>query len=98
MTLVFVWVICGILESVLMFTGNPYWFVLSAGGDSIATVYGGMDQLMGGFGGAGNFGGGGNVLNMFKTPTLGMVAWGMAIYFVGGFIGSIFLAKRRQLS
>jgi len=35
---------------------------------------------------------------MFKSPTLGMAAWGMTIYFVGGFIASIFLAKRRQLS
>jgi ABC-2 type transport system permease protein len=95
MTLVFVWVICGILESVLMFTGNPYWFVLSAGGDSIATVYGGLDKFTSGFGG---MGGGQQFMNAFKTPTLGMVAWGMAIYFVGGFFGSIFLAKRRQLS
>jgi ABC-2 type transport system permease protein len=93
MTLVFIWVICGILESVLALTGNPYWYVLSAGGDSIALVYGSMQQMMGGFGG---LGGGG--LSMFQTPTLGMAAWGMAIYFVGGFLGSIFLARRRQLS
>jgi len=96
MTLVFVWVICGILESVLALTGNPYWYVLSAGGDSIALVYGGMEQMMSGFGGG--FGGGSDMLNMFKSPTLGMAAWGMTIYFVGGFIASIFLAKRRQLS
>jgi ABC-2 type transport system permease protein len=96
MTLVFIWVICGILESVLMFTGNPYWFILSAGGDSIATVYGGLDQLMGGFGGFGGMGG--DMFDRFKTPTLGMASWGMAIYFVGGFIASIFLVRRRQLA
>ena len=95
MTLVFVWVICGILESVLALTGNPYWYILTAGGDSIALVYGGMEQTMGGFGG---LGGGGNLMDAFKTPTLGMAAWGMAIYFVGGFVASIFLAGRRQLS
>jgi ABC-2 type transport system permease protein len=99
MSLVFVWVVCGILESVLMFTGNPYWFILSAGGDSSATVYGNMDTLMSGFGGLGSMGGGGeDMLNMLKTPSLGMVAWGMTIYFVGGFLGSIFFARRRQLS
>jgi ABC-2 type transport system permease protein len=98
MTLVFVWVICGILESVLAFTGNPYWFVLSAGGDAIAMAYGDMAKLMGSFGG-GNFGGnGGDIMNLFTPPTLGMVAWGMTIYFVGGFLGSVFLARRRQLA
>lgn len=100
MTLVFVWVICGILESVLMFTNNPYWFILSAGGDSITSSIGTMEEMMSGFGGFGGFGGGGrdDFLNMFKTPTLGMVAWGMTIYFVGGFVGSILLARRRQLA
>jgi ABC-2 type transport system permease protein len=97
-TLVFVWVICGILESVLAFTGNPYWFVLSAGGDSIASVYGNMQELMSGFGGMGAFGGGEGMLDRFKAPSLGMVSWGMAIYFVGGLLGSILLARRRQLS
>jgi ABC-2 type transport system permease protein len=98
MTLVFIWVICGILQSVLLFTGNPYWYVLSAGGDSIANVYGNMNDFMAGFGGFGGLGGGGAVLDRFKPPTLAMASWGMAIYFVGGFVGSIFLARRRQLA
>jgi len=98
MTLVFVWVICGILESVLAFTGNPYWFVLSAGGDAIATAYGSLEQFLAGLGGLGSLGGADQMATMFKMPTLGMVSWGMAIYFVGGFVASIFLAKRRQLA
>lgn len=95
MTLLFVLVICSILESVLAFTGNPYWFVLSAGGDSITSVYGGMDMLLSGFGmNSADFG---NMMN-FQLVTPAMAAWGMTIYAVGGFIGSIFLARRRQLS
>ncbi len=95
MTLLFVWVVCGILESVLAFTGNPYWFVLSAGGDAIASVYGGLETFISGFGGS--TGGFGNMPS-FEIVTPAMASWGMTIYFVGGFVGSIFLAKRRQLS
>lgn len=95
MTLLFLWVISGILESVLAFTGNPYWFTLTAGGNSIATVYGSLQDFIGGFGGLGNAGG---RTAGFTPPTVGMAAWGLAIYFVGGFVASIFLARRRQLS
>lgn len=97
MTLVFVWVVCGILESVLAFTGNPYWYVLSAGGDSIALVYGGMDVFLGGFGGLGG-GDMGGLFDLFETPSIGMTVWGMTIYFVGGFVASILIGRRRQLS
>jgi ABC-2 type transport system permease protein len=94
-TLLFVLVICAILESVLAYTNNPYWFVLSSGGDSIATVYGGMDMFLSGFGmDSAQFG---NMMN-FEVVTPGMAAWGMTIYFIGGFLSSIFLARRRQLS
>lgn len=95
MTLLFIWVICGILESVLAYTGNPYWFVLSAGGDSIAAVYGGMDTLLAGLGM--NSADLGSMMN-FQLVTPGMASWGMTIYFFGGFLGSIFLARRRQLA
>jgi ABC-2 type transport system permease protein len=98
MTLVFIWVICGILQSVLLFTGNPYWFILPAGGDSITNALGSMQDMMSGFGGLGGFGGTNGMLDRFKPPTLGMVSWGMAIYFVGGFVASIILARRRQLA
>jgi ABC-2 type transport system permease protein len=94
-TLLFVLVICSILESVLAFTGNPYWYVLSSGGDSIASVYGGMDMFLSGLGM--NQADLGRMAN-FQVVTPAMAAWGMTIYVVGGFIGSIFLARRRQLA
>jgi len=97
-TLLFVWMFCGILESVLLFTGNPYWWVLSAGGDSIAMAYGGMETFMGGFSGMGGMGAFMDMFGDLEIPTLGMSAWGMAIYFVGGFAASIFISRRRQLA
>jgi ABC-2 type transport system permease protein len=95
MTLLFVWVVCGILESVLAFTGNPYWYVLSAGGDSIALVYGSLESFMTGFGGMGNLG---SILENFEPLTTGMAAWGMSIYFVAGFVASILISRKRQLA
>jgi ABC-2 type transport system permease protein len=94
MTLVFVWVISGILESVLAFTGNPYWFIISAGGDSIAMAYGGMDMFMSGLG----MGGFEAMMESFKPMDLGMVAWGMTIYLVVCFVASILIGNRRQLA
>ena len=95
MTLLFVWVICGILESVLAYTGNPYWFVLSSGGDAIANVYGGMDMYLSSLGM--NSSQLGSMMN-FQLVTPAMASWGMTIYFVGGLVSSIFLARRRQLA
>ncbi|HDP80497.1 MAG TPA: ABC transporter permease [Spirochaetes bacterium] len=93
-TLVFIWVISGIVQSVLAFTGNPYWYLISAQGDSISMVYGGLDAFMGGFGGGEGFG------NMFdyEIPTIAESAWGMVIYLVLGFGLSIWIAGRRQLA
>jgi len=96
MTLVFVWVISGIVQSVLGFTGNPYWFLISAGGDSIAMVYGGMEMFMEGFGGM--TGGMGAMLEGYKVPTVGETCWGMVIYLVGGLALSMLISRRRQLS
>ena len=59
-------------------------------------AYGSLESMMSSFGGFGGMGGAG-AFN-FSVPTLGMVAWGMTIYFIGGFVGSIYLARRRQLS
>jgi len=98
MSLVFVWVICDILESVLAFTSNPYWFVLKAGADSIAMSYGSMSSFIAGLGGVSNSGHGADMLSILKTPSLGMAAFGLTIYFVGGLVGSIYLSRRRQLS
>jgi ABC-2 type transport system permease protein len=95
MTLLFIWVVSNILESVLLFTSNPYWFTLTAGGNSIAMVYGNLQSFIAGFGGMGNAGSQGLG---FHTPTLGMDALGLTIYFVGGLIASILLARRRQLA
>jgi ABC-2 type transport system permease protein len=93
-TLLFVWMFCGILESVLAFTNNPYWFVLSAGGDSIALPYGSMKDMMAGLGITSS----GGMMPEFKAISLGMAAWGMTIYFIGGFIASIWISRKRQLS
>ncbi|OGO31326.1 MAG: hypothetical protein A2Z29_05380 [Chloroflexi bacterium RBG_16_56_11] len=96
MTLVFIWVISGILESVLAFTGNPYWFVISAGGDSIALVYGNMQTFMAGLGlGDGRFE---DVFSGYEPLTVGMAAWGMIIYLVVGFAVSLWISRRRQLA
>jgi len=87
-------VISGIIESVLGFTGNPYWFLISAGGDSIALVYGDMELLMAGLGFGGVEGGMAN----FQPLNIGLAAWGMVIYLVVGFLLSIWITKRRQLA
>ncbi len=96
MTLLFVWVICGIVESILAYTGNPYWFILSAGGDSIALPYGTMQQFMAGLGmNAEHMQ---DVIGKFQPLTIGMASWGMLIYFVGGLLGSLWISRRRQLA
>lgn len=95
MSLLFVWVVSGILESVLSFTNNPTWFLLTAGSRSIGTVYGGLQAFLSGLGvSSADLGNAGN----FQIATPGMATWGMTIYFVGGFVASVFLARRRQLA
>lgn len=92
-TLIFIMVISGIIESILAFTGNPYWYVISAGGDSIAAVYGGMELFMGGL-----FPGSGELPFEIEMMDIGLTAIGMAIYMVVGFILSILISRRRQLA
>jgi ABC-2 type transport system permease protein len=94
MTLLFVWMLSGILESILAFTSNPYWFLISAGGDSITMVFGGMDMFMSGLG----LGDLGPMMENFKPLTIGMAAAGMTIYLVVGFVASILISRRRQLA
>ena len=98
-TLLFIWVFSGILESVLGFTGNPYWYLISAQGDSIAMSYGGLELFLEGFGG-GEFGGGhfGAMLERFEPLSIGMAAWGMVIYLVVCFVLSVWISGRRQLA
>ncbi|OGN96946.1 MAG: hypothetical protein A2Y89_07765 [Chloroflexi bacterium RBG_13_51_18] len=95
MTLLFVWVISGIVESILAFTGNPYWFLISAGGDSIALPYGSLEQFMSGFGMGGHLA---DVMGNFEPLSIGMAVWGMLIYLVVGFVASIWISNRRQLA
>jgi len=96
MTLLFIFVICGILESVLMATGKPYWYVLSAGGDTITMVFGDMTQIMSGLGiSSGQFG---NMMEIYKPLSIGMAVWGMLIYLVVGLVMSIWISRRRQLA
>jgi ABC-2 type transport system permease protein len=94
-TLVFIMVIVSIIDGVLQMTGQPHWFMLSNNGDSIATVYGGYDAFMEGFGGAGGMGGG---MFEFETPSTGLSVLSMSLYLVVCFVASLFFSNRRQLS
>ena len=91
-TLVFIMVISGIIDGILMMTGQPHWFMLSTNGDTISTVYGGYELFMGGMGG------GGMAPFEMETPSIGLCALSMAIYLVVGFLLSIWITKRRQLA
>jgi len=95
-TLVFIWVISGIVQSVLAATGNPYWFLISAQGDSVYLVYGGIRALTQGLSGSGQLGNG-NAPN-FGELNIGLAVLGMVIYLVVGFTASVGIAGRRQLS
>ena len=95
MTLLFIMVISGIIESVLLFADKPYWFLLSAGGDSIALVYSDIELLMEGFMPQGGMG---MLPFEFETPDIGLTALGMVIYLVVGFVLSVWISKRRQLT
>ncbi len=93
MTLLFIMVISGIIESVLLMAGKPYWFLLSTGGDSVAAVYGGYELLLEGI-----VPHNGMLPFEIKTPDIGLTALSMAIYLVVGFVLSIWISGRRQLA
>jgi len=92
-TLVFIMVISGIIDSILMMTGQPHWFMLSTNGDTISTVYGGYEVFMGGLGG-----GGGMMPFELETPDIGLSVISMVGYLAVGFLLSIWISKRRQLA
>ncbi len=92
-TLVFIMVISAIIDSVLAMTGQPHWFMLSTNGDAIATVYGGYEAFMEGFGG-----GGGMMPFEMETPSVGLSVLSMVLYLGVGFVLSLFISKRRQLA
>jgi len=91
-TLVFIMVISGVIDGVLMMAGQPHWFLLSTAGDSIATVYGGYELFMEGVMP------GGMLPFEIETPDIGLTALSMAIYLVVGFVLSIWITKKRQLA
>ncbi len=97
MTLLFIFVICQILEGVLSVTGNTYWYVLSAGGDSITTVLvEDFTKFLASFGiDPTRFG---PMLENYKPLNIGMASLGMVIYLVVGFVASILISRRRQLA
>ncbi|HJX69529.1 MAG TPA: ABC transporter permease [Dehalococcoidia bacterium] len=90
-TLVFIMIISGVIETVLMIAGQPIWFLLSAAGDTIVTVYVGWDTLWGGM-----FQG--MPAGMLEAPDINLCIFAMAIYLVVGFLASIWITKRRQLA
>jgi len=94
-TLVFIMVISGILESVLMMAGEPYWWTLSAGGDSITAAFGGFELLMEGLMPSGGMG---MMPFDFEPLDTDKAAISLAGYLVIGFIASLLISRRRQLA
>jgi ABC-2 type transport system permease protein len=96
MTLLFIFVICGILDSILMATGKPYWFILSAAGDSVTAVVTDMSHMISNLGiDTSQFG---PMMENLKPMNISLAMAGMAIYLVPCFIASIWISRRRQLS
>ena len=93
MTLLLVMVLFGIIESILMFTDNPSWFLLSTGGDSIAAVYGEYSVILGEFMPEGR-----ELPFEMETMNIGLAAMAMVVYMVVGLVTSIFISNRRQLA
>ena len=91
--LVFIMVISGVIDGVLTMADKPSWFLLSKAGDSIATVYGGYELFLGG-----NAPRGGMMPFAIETPDIGLCVLSMVIYLVVGFLLSIWISKRRQLT
>jgi len=92
-TLVFIMVISGVIDGVLMMADKPHWFLLSTNGDTVATVYGGYELFLGG----------GTLPHdmlpgVLKPPDIGLNILSMVIYMVVGFTLSVWISKRRQLA
>jgi ABC-2 type transport system permease protein len=96
MSLLFLFVVCGILESVLMATSKPYWYILSAGGDSITMVFGNIEEIISSLGI--NSSQLGPMMQNYQPLSIGLAAWGMVIYLAVGFSLSLWISKRRQLA
>jgi ABC-2 type transport system permease protein len=94
-TLAFIMIISPIIDTVLMITDTPHWFLLSTAGDSIATVYGGYDLFLQGFIPAEHVD---QLPFEMENPDIGLTTLAMVIYLVVGFTLSIFISRRRQLA
>jgi hypothetical protein len=88
-------VISPIVDTVLLMTDTPHWFLLSTAGDSIATVYGGYELFIGGFIPLDQIDN--NLPFELENPDVGLTALAMVIYLVVGFGFSILISRRRQL-
>jgi len=93
MTLLFIMVISGVIDGVLMMAGKPHWFLISTAGDSMTYVYGGIELLLEGL-----VPHGGMFPFEIETPDIGLCALAMVIYLVVGLVLSIWITKRRQLA
>lgn len=94
-TLLFIMVISGVIDGVLIMTGQPRWFLLSTNGDTIATVYGGYELFLEGVMPPGSMG---MLPFELETPDIGLSVLSMVIYLVVGFVLSIWITNRRQLA
>jgi len=92
-TLVFIMVISGVIDGVLMMAGKPHWFLISTNGDSIATVYGGYELFLGGAVPPHSIPSG-----ILESPNIVLSALSMVIYMVVGFVLSVWISRRRQLA
>lgn len=93
-SLVFIMVISPVIESVLMLAGEPSWFMISTAIDSVATVYGGYELLLGLIPAEQI----GQIPFEFNTPDTGLCALAMGCYLVVCFVASVWISRRRQLS
>jgi ABC-2 type transport system permease protein len=95
-TLLFIMVISGIIDSVLIMANKPHWFMLSTAGDSVATVYGGYDLFLEGIVPTGGMDG--MLPFELSPPNIGLMVLAMVIYLVVGFTLSVLISRRRQLA
>ncbi|MDD4875825.1 MAG: ATP-binding cassette domain-containing protein [Dehalococcoidales bacterium] len=91
-TLVFIMVISGIIDAVLIMAKKPHWFMLSTNGDSVATVYGGYEVFMQGMNAPSAF------MGSIENPNISLSVLSMTIYLVIGFIAGLWISNRRQLA
>ncbi len=95
MTLVLIMVISGVIESVLMLAGQPYWYLISTAGDSITMVYGGMELILAAFMPLAEMH---NFPFEIESPDIGLSVLAMIIYLAAGLVSSLIITNRRQLS